>query len=536
MSARSTWLAAAAVLALLVALAYSNSLDNGFHLDDVYGIEQNPAIRDLANVPSFFADPYTLTTRSLNADWRPLLQVTYALDYALGGLEPRAWRVTQLALHWVVCLGVFALGRALLGSGRVRDVASLSEREGDAIAAAAAALFAVHPIASGTANYTWARSTLLVAVFALPATVLWLRSLAPGASRAPWVGALLCFALALLVKAEALSIALVFGAAEVLIGRRLRWRALAPVALLCVVYLALRVAILPSELRAYHEAGPANRWEYLLTQSRVWWRYVALVLAPLGLVADDTAYPVSRSLAEPRVLLALTGWLAVLLVGARAARGAPALLAVCFALHLAPHSSLVPLAEMHNEHRPYLAATALFVLGAWGSWIGLRAAFARPRLPALALLALALCAYGLLTRERNRVWRDELSLWADAVDKTPFSARAQMNYGIELQKRGEFAAAEQRFAHAVELAPLYPYAHINFAIELRRRGAVDASNFHYDEAVRVAPSDPVGPTWRARVREQWGDVPGAIADWRRVLELEPNNAEARARLAVLSAP
>ncbi|TAJ18341.1 MAG: hypothetical protein EPO68_07960 [Planctomycetota bacterium] len=535
MSPRKLALAVAAALALLVALAYSNSLDNGFHLDDVYGIQENPAIRDLANVPRFFSDPYTLTTRSLNADWRPLLQVTYALDYAIGGLEPRAWRLTQLALHWIVCVGVFALGRVLLGTGRVREVTGLAEREGDAIAAAAAALFAVHPLASGAANYAWARSTLLVAVFALPATVLWLRSLRPGAGRGPWLGALACFTLALLVKAEALSIALVFGAADLLLARRLRWRALAPVALLCVAYLALRVAILPSELRAYHEAGPANRWEYLLTQTRVWWRYASLVPAPLGLVADDTAYPISRSLAEPRVLLALAGWLAVALLVLRAAPVA-ALLALSFALHLSPHSSLIPLAEMHNEHRPYLAASGLFVLAAWGSWVGLRALFARPRGPALALLVAALGACGLLTRERNLVWRDEFTLWQDTVEKTPLSARAQMNFGVELQKRGEHEQAELCFARAVALAPGYPYAHVNYAIELRRRGAIDASNFHYDEAVRVAPRDPVGPIWRARVREQSGDLVGARADWQRVLELEPNNAEARARLSALSAP
>jgi len=537
MSGRRLWALAALALAALVALAYGNSLSNGFHLDDVYGIEQNPALRDLANIPSFFRDPYTLTTRSLNADWRPLLQVTYALDYAIGGLEPRAWRVTQLALHWVVCLGLFALGRALLGGGRVREVRGLAEREGDAIALAAAALFAVHPITSGTANYAWARSSLLVAVFALPALAAWLRSLAPGAGRAAWVRALVLFALALLVKAEALSIALVFAAADLCLLRRLRWRALAPVGLVCAGYLALRVAILPPELRAYHEAGPAGRWEYLLTQFGAWWHYVGLVLAPVGLVADHGAWPVSRSPAEPRVWLALAGWLAVAALLLRALPRAPAaaLLGASYLLHLLPHSSLVPLAEMVNEHRPYLPVGGLFVLAAWGGWLALRAAYERPGRPALLLLLAALFAYGGLTRERNRVWRDRYSMWEDTLEKAPLSARANMNFGVELQKLKRYEEAERHFARAVELAPDYPYAHVNYAIQLRWRGDFARSDFHYDEAVRVAPRDPVGPLWRARARKAAGDLVGAQADWQRVLELEPHNAEARAELG-LSAP
>jgi tetratricopeptide (TPR) repeat protein len=521
------------LLALLVAAAYGNTLSNGFHLDDVYGIVENPALRELASVPSYFTDPYTLTTRSLNADWRPLLQVTYALDYWASGLEPWSWRLTQLALHWMACVGLWAFARALLGCGRVRDVASLSEREGEWIALAAAALYCVHPITSGAANYAWARSSLLVTVFALPASTLWLRSLAAPANRAAWLGALACFALALLVKAEALSIALVFGAADLLLLRRVSWRRLWPVALLCCAYLTLRFTLLPEALRRYHEAGPADRGEYLLTQFRAWWYYVGQVCAPLELVADYGDYPISRTLLDTRVGIALAGWLAVAALLAAAVRRAPAaaLLGGAFFLHLAPHSSVIPLSEMVNEHRPYLPVTGLFVLAVWGGWLALRRACPAPRATAALLFVLALGAYGARTRERNRDWRDELTLWRQTAAQCPNSARAQMNYGLELQRSGESVRAETYLARAVELAPLYPYAHINYALALRRRGEIARSNLHYDEAVRVAPDDPIGPLWRARVREESGDLVGARADWQRTLELDPRNAEARAKLA-----
>src|SRR5436309_1302947 len=62
---------AAALIIVAVIGAYSNTFANGFHLDDEYGLIQNPWIRSLANVPHFFADPFTLTTLARNADYRP---------------------------------------------------------------------------------------------------------------------------------------------------------------------------------------------------------------------------------------------------------------------------------------------------------------------------------------------------------------------------------------------------------------------------------------------------------------------------------
>src|SRR2546422_11413732 len=79
------------VAALIIAAvigAYSNTFANGFHLDDEYGLIQNPWIRSLANVPHFFADPFTLTTLARNADDRPVLHTPYALNYAISHDTP----------------------------------------------------------------------------------------------------------------------------------------------------------------------------------------------------------------------------------------------------------------------------------------------------------------------------------------------------------------------------------------------------------------------------------------------------------------
>ena len=99
---------------LAVALAYGNSLHNEFALDDAHTIESNAWVRSLTHVPRYFVDASTFSTLRTNVDYRPLLQTTYAVNYAISGYDVRSWRLVNLALHLVVSLSVFFLGRRLV--------------------------------------------------------------------------------------------------------------------------------------------------------------------------------------------------------------------------------------------------------------------------------------------------------------------------------------------------------------------------------------------------------------------------------------
>src|ERR1041384_6967593 len=87
--------------------AYSNSLHNAFSFDDIHVVQQNLFIRDLANIPRFFADARTFSSLPQNATYRPLVSTTLAIDYAIAhGLSPVAYHVTQLVL--LALVGVFS--------------------------------------------------------------------------------------------------------------------------------------------------------------------------------------------------------------------------------------------------------------------------------------------------------------------------------------------------------------------------------------------------------------------------------------------
>src|SRR5437868_2228181 len=161
--------AGACVGALLLVLgAYSISLHNSFHFYDSYSIERNIFIRDLANIPRFFTDARTFSSAPTNADYRPVVTLTFALDYWLGGgLNPTLFHVTQLVL--LVVVGV------LLGLFYVKLFDSAGEwRWNRWLALFTTTLFCVHTGNSQVGNYISARSELLSTIGVLGAFVLYL--------------------------------------------------------------------------------------------------------------------------------------------------------------------------------------------------------------------------------------------------------------------------------------------------------------------------------------------------------------------------
>jgi protein O-mannosyl-transferase len=565
---RVRWLAPLA-LAVIVLIAYGNSTRGRFHLDDWHTIEQNPAIRSVApdRLARFFTDISAFSVLPRNLDYRPLLLVTYAGNYALSkvihgdGYDPRTWHWLNIALHALSCISLFFIGRALLGARGLSRLDSLDPPRADLVCFAAAALFAVHPVTSGAVNYISARSSLMTAALLLPALAIYLRIMS-GRLGPAWIAAVAAlYAMAILTKIEAVAFLGVLAVAELTLNPAFRGRALAErlrgipgllrtswarAAVVLVVSVMLaglwsRMSTLATNPHKAHDG--MNGGVYLLTQVRAWWLYIAQILAPTNIVFDPTDFPISgqataaqtaaglptfsiaRAILEPRVWLALTGALALL----RRAPLVPFLVAA-FIIFLSPSSSIVPLAEMVNEHRPYLPDAGLFILGAVALWQLLCAVQTDPRraFPVVAAaLAIPLLA---LTMQRNLIFRSGLTLWGDTAMRSPESARAQMNYGLALMDRADYDAAIDRFRRGLAVWPYYHYLHTNLGIALAAKGDAAAARASHDRAVELT-KDESGPLyWRGRYFAQQGDTQAAIGDFRAAIERNATDFRAAAGL------
>jgi len=527
------------VLAVLIAVAYSNSLNIGFLFDDSYGIAQNPEIRSLRNIGHFFTDPYSCSpgNNTQGGDLRPFLFVTYAVNYAISGLAPWSYHLFNLLLHFAAALLVFVIVRDYLwrpASDNTADAVRL-------VAAAAALFFALAPLNTQPVVYLWARSALLCVTLYLAAFAAFLRR--------GWALASVLYAMALLTKAIAVTLPVTLLVYDFLYRDRSRyagiiaylkaWRRLIlPIglpAILAVAYVLYRIAVIPGWAGQGMRGTGATPWNWFISQWPALLYYVRLFLWPDGLSADHD-FPWTTSVFEPRAYLAalvLLSWITLALLAAKR-HPQVAFATLWFFITLAPESSFAPLAEVINDHRPYIASSlGLSVLLAWVLYqVATRFGAARPIFVAVSL-GLCLAAIPVI-RHRNWQWGDALRMWQATVESSPNNGRAWMNAGLQHMARGNLQEARRYFERARELIPFYPYVYMNLSVLNAAEGNLNAALAQAQKAVHLQPDLSMTHYYLGSALEKLGRTDGAVAAYQEALKRNQNDVNARDALARLT--
>jgi tetratricopeptide (TPR) repeat protein len=515
----------------LVVAAYSDVFGNAFHFDDSHVVVNNVYIRSLRNVPRFFTDARTASSQPRNATYRPLVTLSLAVDYWLGGgLSPVVFHASQLLLL-VVFGAVLArfywrvMERCLPGPGN------------GYLALFGATLFCIHAVNTETMNLMHARSEILsglgvllgfLVYWAFPRGRGFLVYMLPVALGALAKPPAVIFAPLLFVWTflEARSVG---GRGNVAaLGRATLASAPALVAGVLVYGFVERVMRAPDMVY-----GGGDALHYALTQPWVWLEYVRLFFLPVGLTAD-TDLGLVTDWYDTRVIAGLTVIALLVVIAWRCARSRTAwpiaFGLAWFALGLLPTSSILPLAEPMNEHRVFLAYVGFILAVVWGARLVL------PRLvpggalrwaAAVGLGALVLVGHAIGTHARNRVWHTDESLWADVTQKSPRNGRAWMNYGLALMARGDYPRAKACFERALEFTPNYSTLEVNLAILNGAMGEPKAAEMHFRRALQLEPRQPSSHYYFARWLIAQGRAPEAVAHLEEVIRLSPADDHAR---------
>jgi tetratricopeptide (TPR) repeat protein len=283
------------------------------------------------------------------------------------------------------------------------------------------------------------------------------------------------------------------------------------------VYFTIRIRIMPDFSEAARHNADITAPVYLWTQITAWWYYLYTWFAPVKLVADDMTYPIFRSPLAPPVILALAGWVLIAGIVAATYRKLPylAFLAASALALISPTSSVLPLAEMVNEHRPYLPlalASLAWLLPCFSAlWI---AGTGRRSAAAVALLGVLMLAgsFSVLTFERNRVFANEESYYRDILQKAP-AYRAYLNYGLVFMRRGDIDNALKYYQLALAEAPNWPYIHINLGLAYQNLGKVSQAQLHFDHAVRLEQYSSLPLTYRGEFWLKQKSYRQALADF-----------------------
>jgi len=452
----------AALLVAAVAVAFGNALQNEFVYDDRLLIVDNPAVRA------------PLTDLHALAFYRPLRTLSYRVDYAVGGLDPRIFHAMNLVYHAATTVLVSAV-LTRVGASPVA-------------ATTGALLFAVHPVQTDSVTYASGRRDVLCGLFFTAGFLAYLRYRETRRSSA-LVAALSSYVLAILAKEMAITLPLVCflydrfsmarasapspmpdgrseqprpvqlqGASDRATQQMRRYRLFAAIAGVGVTWAVYGTFVRRVvAVTGWHGGSVGSN---VATVLRIWAHYLALVVWPARLSADYSyrAFPVSTGFLDARALGAALLLLALAAVARwRWRRGDLAGFgAAWWAVTLLPVSHLVPYRELLAEHYLYLpmVGVAVVVAGVVDA-AGRRATVAGvpARRIVLAVALVATLAAIARTIVRNRDWYDGASLWAATVATVPDCARAHFNLGQVYFERVRFDDAEREWRAAIAITP-----------------------------------------------------------------------------------
>ena len=499
----SGWLGRGVLVAAAVA-TYANSLDNGFHYDDSHSIVDNYHLRSLANIASFFVDPGQFSREPGMAMYRPLLLVTYAVNYALGGHDPFGYHLVNLLLHVLAAAAVTALVTVFARNHTTGWWVGM--------------LFALHPIQSQAVHYISARSELLSALGALVAFLMAIGNRAPAATAAAAAGGLLAKSTAVVLLP--LLIAHRWLRFEPLAKRQLL---LVAAAIVCYLVISFATGFLGGALQ--QDVRPYG--VHLLTQVKALVYYASLIVMPVRLAVEHN-FTTSEIPTEWPVL-GSAAFLGSMVAVAWACRGSSrwGLWVLAWVGASLSVTFLKPLNVLVSEHRLYLAAAGLFAGALLAVGTGVRAR----RLVPAGLVALVLLA--LLTWQRGAVWQDELTLWRDAAARGGEEMfRVHSNLGLAQLEAGDLAGAAVSLQRALALNPGHAKSWNSLGLVHAAVGDLLQARKAFERARMLAPGLAGVHNNLARLHARVGDHQAAAERARAALAIDSRYGPAHVNLGL----
>ena len=354
-------LAAFAVIAAMVLIAYSNTFTASFHFDDNPSIIENSSIRHATGE----------NILKLLAGNRPVVHLSIMLNYQLSGLNVVGWHLFNIGVHIVTSFFVYLLVLWTLTLPAFGDrFADKAKR----MALFCALLFGVHPVQTESVTYIISRSELLATCFYLATFLFFIKGATSG--RFMYViGMFLTSLLSMSSKEWAVTLpalVLLYDYLFIAEGRikplLSRWY--------IYVMIALPWALVLRTLDLTAKGGSAGvgfnlvsttgltPWTYLLTSLNVLWTYVRLLFLPINQNLDYD-YPIAKTLFELPTILSFLGHAAVVagafwLVMKKGSKLIPYGVA-WFYIGLSPVQSIVPVVDVIFEHRLYMPSVGFFM-------------------------------------------------------------------------------------------------------------------------------------------------------------------------------
>ncbi len=498
------------ILITLGLVLYGQTLFYPFVFDDHIFITGNPFIKRFENIHLLWQN-FPIT--------RLVGFYSFAFNYWLNQLNPFGYHLFNICVHLLTTGLVWAVADTLF---RITHPGKSNKHLPFFIAL----LFLVHPGQTQAVTYISQRFESMAALFYFSTVFFYLQARITAQKPRQFIlFALACaFAvIALLTKETAVTLPAMILAVEYLLWPK---RINKPIilALFSGIFLLLFFKFIGTDPRILahthisesHDGDILTPSNYFLTQPRVFLTFLRLLVFP-AYQNLDYDFPMSTGLLSPFSTLAgvmLTIFIIYLIFKLHktmplAAFGLAWML-ICFSINLAPRRNVI------FEHKLYLISFGFFL-----SFITILAELIKSKSSLNKLLVCIVITLSVICFIRNQVWRNELTLWEDIVQKSPNKSRVNANLGRVYGSLKRYREAIVYLDKAIALEPKDDISIMNRGSMYYELGDTKKALQNFDQALSINPSYASVYVNRALIFMAEGGNEQSLNDLNRAVELEP---------------
>jgi tetratricopeptide (TPR) repeat protein len=510
------------IIIAVSALIYINTLSNGFVYDDDIQVLKNPWITDIRNIPEILSSSvwdFDKSSEAANYYYRPVLHIIYMAEYHIFGLSPWGWHLVNIIFHSLNAIMVFLLAGFLLLNSKART----KEGKGSSVLTFAplfaALLFATHPINTEVVSWIASVTELFYALTFLLSLYLYILYQSRAAPPKPiilYVVSLVLFFLALFAKETALILPLImvaydYGARDGFKGLRLK--RYIPYALVGILYLILRgLALEGTPSRELYLVSPVMQ---ALNLFPVLMLYFWKLVLPIKL-SPFYVYELTYSLVAYKIYLSIVAVIILGLILWKAKKAFPEII-LFTAIIIVPllptfyllfNDPSVDHFSLPSDRYLYLSSVG-FALFAGFIYMRLAERLEGSNIVIYAVILL-LILYSTGTIVRTFAWRDNKSLWENAVKNHPQNYYAHYALSGVYMEEGRSKEALREALYVKEIRPVYPAVSHRLGLLYFSLGETGKAAQEFQDVLKTEPTN-------ADARFNLGVIYMGKREWRRAV-------------------
>lgn len=462
------------LIVLAIAVVYGQALRFDFVTYDDYELvyQNGEFLSHINNVVASFTTHVFTTHREESGYYRPLLLVSYILDYHLWGLKPLGYHLTNVLIHSLTAVLLFIVLEFLTHGATTALIGSL--------------LFALHPVQVESVAWIAGRNDILLGLFIIIMIMTYSRFLvrADSQRRIAYVPAM-AFGFALFTKESAVFYLLLLPLLDLALGRKSihslfskRYMLqMLPFGILVAAYLLVRMKILGGMIGGEKLYGAIPFSDRISLVPAIVSEHLKLLIVPAGY---SVVHPTDQLIWMRQPFTTIAWILPLVLIVAIwlswSRKKMCSVGCIWLGVGLLPVLGIFPVAVPILEHRLYLPMAGIGL--AVSALVPPASSTSNRQRALIAVWTALVLLMGCLSFIRLPVWQNSETMWLDAIEKAPSATRSYYNLAGYYFERQQYDRTIDLMKKYVELKPdaLLGYSKLRQALFLTGR---------YVEAARV---------------------------------------------------